>query len=205
MELRLWTQRLLDALRHDHAFADVASDQQDEGLQMAIRDRSRGGRALRRHDERDRQHAVRRIRPAADRHGVFAADAIPRGARGRSVISHRCVGARSDLRHRGERTGGEQRRRSERCRRGIPCGIGADSVVHLRACRTAAGTVGDHPPGAVSVRHHLVQPAAGRCAGPGGGRTASRRTRASVCPTRSPPASPVPPPNSPHRCRARSC
>ena len=29
-------QRLLDALRHDHAFADVTSDQQDQGLQMAI-------------------------------------------------------------------------------------------------------------------------------------------------------------------------
>ena len=36
VELRLWAQRLLDALRHDQAFADVASDQQDEGLQMAI-------------------------------------------------------------------------------------------------------------------------------------------------------------------------
>ena len=37
LELRTWTQRLLDALRHDATFADVASDQQDEGLQMAIR------------------------------------------------------------------------------------------------------------------------------------------------------------------------
>ena len=36
VELRIWTQRLLDALRHDPSFADVASDQQDEGLQMAI-------------------------------------------------------------------------------------------------------------------------------------------------------------------------
>jgi multidrug efflux pump len=36
LELRTWTQRLLDALRHDASFADVASDQQDEGLQVAI-------------------------------------------------------------------------------------------------------------------------------------------------------------------------
>ena len=36
LELRTWTQRLLGALRHDRTFADVASDQQDEGLQMAI-------------------------------------------------------------------------------------------------------------------------------------------------------------------------
>ena len=36
LELRTWTQRLLEALRHDPTFADVASDQQDEGLQMAI-------------------------------------------------------------------------------------------------------------------------------------------------------------------------
>ncbi len=35
-ELRLWTQRLLDVLRRDHNFADVTSDQQDQGLQMAI-------------------------------------------------------------------------------------------------------------------------------------------------------------------------
>jgi multidrug efflux pump len=35
-ELRTWTQRLLDALRHDPAFADVATDQQDQGQQMSI-------------------------------------------------------------------------------------------------------------------------------------------------------------------------
>jgi multidrug efflux pump subunit AcrB len=37
LELRTWTHRLLDALRHDPAFADVTTDLQDEGLQMAIR------------------------------------------------------------------------------------------------------------------------------------------------------------------------
>jgi multidrug efflux pump len=36
-ELRLWTQHLLDALRHEQPLADVASDQQDGGLQIAIR------------------------------------------------------------------------------------------------------------------------------------------------------------------------
>jgi hydrophobe/amphiphile efflux-1 (HAE1) family protein len=36
VELRLWSGRLLEALRGDAAFADVASDQQDDGLQMAI-------------------------------------------------------------------------------------------------------------------------------------------------------------------------
>ncbi len=36
VELRLWAGRLLDALRGDASFADVASDQQDDGLQMAI-------------------------------------------------------------------------------------------------------------------------------------------------------------------------
>ena len=36
LELGTWTQRLLDAMRHDPMFADVASDQQDDGLQMAI-------------------------------------------------------------------------------------------------------------------------------------------------------------------------
>jgi hydrophobe/amphiphile efflux-1 (HAE1) family protein len=35
-ELLLWTQRLTEALRHDPAFADVANDQQDEGLQLAV-------------------------------------------------------------------------------------------------------------------------------------------------------------------------
>jgi hydrophobe/amphiphile efflux-1 (HAE1) family protein len=37
LELRTWAQRLLDVLRRDPTFADVASDQQDDGLQMAIR------------------------------------------------------------------------------------------------------------------------------------------------------------------------
>ncbi|MEJ0015092.1 MAG: efflux RND transporter permease subunit [Acetobacteraceae bacterium] len=36
IELRTWARRLLEALRQDPNFADVASDQQDEGLQMAI-------------------------------------------------------------------------------------------------------------------------------------------------------------------------
>ncbi len=37
LELRLWTSRLVAALRRDPNFADVTSDQQDEGLQMAIK------------------------------------------------------------------------------------------------------------------------------------------------------------------------
>ena len=37
LELSTWTQRLLDALRHDPTFTDVTTDLQDEGLQMAIR------------------------------------------------------------------------------------------------------------------------------------------------------------------------
>ncbi len=36
VELHTWTERLLTALRHDPAFADVASDQQDQGQEMAI-------------------------------------------------------------------------------------------------------------------------------------------------------------------------
>ena len=51
--------------------------------------RSRRRGPLRRDDERDRQHALRRIRAAADRHGVFAADAIPRGAGGIALGPHR--------------------------------------------------------------------------------------------------------------------
>ncbi len=36
LELRSWTQRLAETMRQDPTFADVASDQQDEGLEMAI-------------------------------------------------------------------------------------------------------------------------------------------------------------------------
>ncbi len=36
VELHTWTDRLLTALRHDPAFADVTSDQQDQGQEMAI-------------------------------------------------------------------------------------------------------------------------------------------------------------------------
>jgi hydrophobe/amphiphile efflux-1 (HAE1) family protein len=36
VELHTWTDRLLTALRHDPAFADVASDQQDQGQEMSI-------------------------------------------------------------------------------------------------------------------------------------------------------------------------
>jgi multidrug efflux pump len=35
-ELRLWSGRLVDALRHSSVLADVASDQQDEGLRMTV-------------------------------------------------------------------------------------------------------------------------------------------------------------------------
>ena len=45
--------------------ADVNSDQQQRGLETDLDDRSRHGGAARRHAAADRQHALRRIRPAA--------------------------------------------------------------------------------------------------------------------------------------------
>ena len=145
LELRTWTQRLLDALRHDPSFADVAERSAGRGPADGDPCRSCSGGALRRHDERDRQHAVRCVRPAADRDGVFAADAVSRGAGGDRLRSAPMPSMlEQDLRHRRERARSEHGRCGERRRRRLPCGLRADSTVHLRARRAATGAARHH-------------------------------------------------------------
>ena len=150
LELRIWTQRLLDALRHDPTFADVASDQQDEGLQMAIRvDRAAAARygvtmnvidnTL--YDAFGQRQIAMVYSPLTQYHVVLEAS---------SFISHRCLGAGSDLRHRRERTRSEHGRCGERRRCRIPRSLRADPTVHLRACRAATGAAGDHASRTVS-------------------------------------------------------
>ena len=72
--------------------------------------------------------------PLTQYHVVLEAS-IRRSATDASVLDRIYVTAANAL-------AASTRRRGERRRRGIPCGFGADPIVHLRACGAAAGAVG---------------------------------------------------------------
>ena len=83
MGRRSWSSKLqsLPELR------DVASDQQNEGLQAQRGDRSRHGLAAGHHAADDRRRAVQRVRPAADFDDVHAVEPVPRRAGGEARVS----------------------------------------------------------------------------------------------------------------------
>ena len=81
-----WVPRFVDAAAGAAELRDVASDQQNRGLQTRARDRPRHGVAPRHHAADDRRHALRRVRPAPDLDDVHAAEPVPRGARSRAVV-----------------------------------------------------------------------------------------------------------------------
>ncbi len=68
------------------------------GLQPRSADRSRRRSAPRHHRRADRQHALRRVRPAPGRDDVHADQPVPRGLRGRAGGRQRPRGARPHLR-----------------------------------------------------------------------------------------------------------
>ena len=66
---------------------DVASDQQNAGLQASLDDRSRHRVAPRHLAAGDRRHALRRLRPAAGLDDLHAAQPVPRHPRGEARAS----------------------------------------------------------------------------------------------------------------------
>ena len=69
--------------------ADVNSDQQNRGLQSMVHLRPRHRRALRHLAAADRQHALRRLRPAPGIDHVHAAEPVSRGDGGRAASTGR--------------------------------------------------------------------------------------------------------------------
>ena len=86
-ELAVWAPRLMDKLQTLPELRDVASDQQNGGLQDDAGDRPRHRLAARHHAADDRRHALRRLRPAAGLDHLHAAQPVPRGAGSRAAIS----------------------------------------------------------------------------------------------------------------------
>ena len=86
-ELGVWVPRFVDKLRELPELRDVASDQQNNGQQLHLSiDRDTASR-LGVTPADDRQHAVRRVRPAANLDHVHAVEPIPRRARSRPAPS----------------------------------------------------------------------------------------------------------------------
>ena len=81
-ELTSWVDRFLAKLHAIPELEEVATDQQNRGLQAQGRDRPRHRLALRHHPADDRRHALRRLRPAPSLHHVHAVEPIPGRARG---------------------------------------------------------------------------------------------------------------------------
>ena len=93
-ELYKWSPKLTEALMKSDVIKDVNSDQQQGGLETDIvidRDTAmRLGLTL----ERNRQHALRRLRPAAGFGHLQCAEPVPRGDGGRAALLARSAHAR---------------------------------------------------------------------------------------------------------------
>ena len=163
-ELALWTNKLVEKLKTLPELRDVATDQQNQAAEAnLVIDRDTASQA-RRQRQRDRQHPVRRLRPAAGVDHVHPVEPVSRGAGGRSHLPQRSRLAEEHLR--AQRDGPEPA--SSRAHQpGLESGCGVQSTsgssaqVPLSAIshwETGSGAAGHQPPGPVSCRHRLVQP-----------------------------------------------
>ena len=83
-ELGVWAPRSCEKLQALPELRDVASDQQNQGLQARlVIDRDTASR-LGITPQMHRRHALRRLRPAPGLDHVHAVEPVPRGARDRS-------------------------------------------------------------------------------------------------------------------------
>ena len=86
-ELNDWVPTLVgEAQDSCRELRDVASDQQNQGLQAHAGDRPRHGLAAGHHAADDRRHALRRLRAAPGLDHVHAAQPVPRGAGGQARV-----------------------------------------------------------------------------------------------------------------------
>ena len=101
-EFNTWVPRLVQRLSELPQIADVASDQQQQGLCGQPRHRPRHRRALRHHAGHRRQRALRRVRPAHHFDDLHPVQPVPRHIGARSLAAARAHRAsrRSICRHR---------------------------------------------------------------------------------------------------------
>ena len=153
-ELDAWGPRVAERLRALPQLVDVSSDQQDRGRRVVAGDRPRHRVAARHHAPAHRRHALRRLRPAAGRDHVHAAQPVPRGDGGRAALLAAPRDAAGHLRAvRQGRHGAAQR---------------------VQPLRAHADRARGEPPGAVPVGDAVLQPRAGRRAGRRGDRDRGR-------------------------------
>ena len=93
-ELATWVPQFVDKLQELPKLRDVASDQQNQGLQIDAGDRSRHRFAPGHHAADDRRCALRRLRAAADLDDLHAAQSVSRRAGSQARTSRR---SRTDL------------------------------------------------------------------------------------------------------------
>ena len=128
---------------------DVASDQQNAGLQAQLVIDRDTAVASRHHAADDRRHALRRLRPAADLDHVHAAQPVPRRAGSAAGVS------------------AEPRRPAEhlRARRRAASAVPLERLHATR--RQSSAPLSINHQGQFPVRHDLVQPGAGASLGRG--------------------------------------
>ena len=172
-ELATWTTKMLDQAEDPAGTARCRHRPAEPGRAGQSGDRSRHGFAIGRNRQRDRQHFVRCVRPAAGVDHVHAVEPVPRRARSRSQFSRRsrfaeeylCAGRRR-TKPRNSRRKRPRRERSERRRSGRHGAAGA--AQRDRTLRNHHRASDHQPPGAVPGGHDLVQPRQRRFAGRGG-------------------------------------
>jgi multidrug efflux pump len=167
-ELDSWAPKLVDALRAVPALRDVSTDQQDQGLATALVIDRGDGIEARREPAGDRQHPLRRLRPAPGIHDVHSAQPVSRCPRGPAELPPKPRGPSGYLRARRERqpagggsaqradpSGGHDGGAGHRASGAVP---GGDLVVQPRPRRVTrgggqrdrhdhatAGAAGEHP------------------------------------------------------------
>ena len=146
-ELSLWAPKLVDELRKLPSMRDVATDQQNGGLQSRTGDRSRHRVASGHSAAGHRRHAVRRLWTAPGLDHVYSVESVSRGAGSRSAVLAESGFAQEYLRALEQREPG-----SARVFQPFP---------DFEHC------AGGEPPGTVSGGHAFVQPGAGSFAGRG--------------------------------------
>ena len=96
-ELYKWAPRLLAALQGSEVLKDVNSDQQQGGLEADVTIDRASAAPARPHHRGDRQHALRRLRPAAGVDHLQRAQPVSRGDGGRAALLAGPLGAERHL------------------------------------------------------------------------------------------------------------
>ena len=159
------------------SIADVASDNQQDGLAAYHHDRPRHGRPLRHHAGDRRQRALRRVRPAHHLDHLHPVEPVPRHPRGRSDAAAVAALAELDLSALVDRRGSVE----PRARPGAAVGDRHGDRATGRRCRSAI-SASFRPPRSRSTSRRA--PRSARRCGP-----SSRRRPRSACRAASSPAS----------------